>query len=752
MLEILRKYQKYIFFVVAAMVISSVIFFGTFNTFGNIEKREDQTIGKAIDGSDLKLFRVAALSRFLSSDLDDVAAHGRHGSINLLNDGVIRRDLLATGIADILIRGNYPLFKDQLEQKFQRVKSYRSYEHPEAPFVSAKAIWERFAPDINRECTFLQSETASNEETFSHLVNLYQLQSALPAEWLRRVLAMYEQQYNWIRPDARLRQDDLALFGFHSLSDWFGKDFVDLMAQFIHNASIAAEQRGYKVSLDEAKGDLRRNYSESIEKLQAAKWPVELSYQDQLRLLGVDEEEAASLWREVLLFRRYFQDLGEAAFLDRLPYTEFSALAEEKATVDLYQWPASLRMTTATDLYSFQTYVKAIAPAAKNELLPSVLYSVAEVAKNCPELVGVGYKANVYAVDKREASLRASLKEVWESEVEETTWKKLRGEFPFLQASTAKTVDERFQALEKLDPQQRSKVDFFTRRLLVDKHPEWTREALEQAEGTERHLVLSNGRVEMAHISDPERLGTLFSQILTTPEVALAALEHYETEEAVFRFENIEKISEPKIKTYEEALRDGSLAKIVDRSLEKLKVKLPAEKASKELSEVKEEVADLALADWKKTLEKGRGEDLEAPVAALHWKSLAIKAKEDLVANRNKNLWLKAEGDDPLLAQFKMELTEKEVKRTAEEDWMSREPFILVPNQWSPIHTAGDGSVQFIFLKNRIACEEPILEQLSFGKGILAADVHRVLAEKLLETMQQKQAIVIPLQTETSAN
>jgi hypothetical protein len=56
--------------------------------------------------------------------------------------------------------------------------------------------------------------------------------------------------------------------------------------------------------------------------------------------------------------------------------------------------------------------------------------------------------------------------------------------------------------------------------------------------------------------------------------------------------------------------------------------------------------------------------------------------------------------------------------------------------------------VQFIFLKNRIACEEPILEQLSFGKGILAADVHRVLAEKLLETMRAKHAIVIPLQPE----
>ena len=79
---------------------------------------------------------------------------------------------------------------------------------------------------------------------------------------------------------------------------------------------------------------------------------------------------------------------------------------------------------------------------------------------------------------------------------------------------------------------------------------------------------------------------------------------------------------------------------------------------------------------------------------------------------------------------------------------MSKEPFILVPNHWSPVHTSNDGAVQFIFLKNRVSCEEPILEQLSFGKGLLVADVHRVLAEKLLQTMKQKKAMVIPLQPE----
>ena len=79
---------------------------------------------------------------------------------------------------------------------------------------------------------------------------------------------------------------------------------------------------------------------------------------------------------------------------------------------------------------------------------------------------------------------------------------------------------------------------------------------------------------------------------------------------------------------------------------------------------------------------------------------------------------------------------------------MAKVPFMLVPNEWSAVHAETDGAVHFMFLKNRISSDEPILEQLSFGKGMIVADVHRVLAKELLDVMKQKQAIVIPLQQE----
>jgi hypothetical protein len=410
-------------------------------------------------------------------------------------------------------------------------------------------------------------------------------------------------------------------------------------------------------------------------------------------------------------------------------------LAQEKATFNLFQWPSALKMTTAVDLYAFQTYVQAIAPPSSSMLtLPSSIYSVEEVMKTTPELVGIEYKAKVFAIDKREVSLKASLKEVWEFEMGDTAWPLLCKEFAFLENFPSRTTEERFQILEKLGSGERGQVDFFARRLLVDKHPRWVDESLQSVEGKEMRLTLSNGKIEMPHIDDPVRLASLFEAVPSSPETTLSALSHFDSQEAVFRFENIERLSEPKIKTYEEARKDGSLMALVDADLEKERKKSP--------QATKEEIATLLLADLEKVVEK------DTPLAISYWKTLAARAKEDLSSHRNETLWLKVEGESLLLAQFKMECIKQEITRTSEANWMAKAPFILIPNQWSSVHAAQDGRIQFIFLQNRVSPKAPILDQIFFGKGMIVADVQRVLAKSLLDTMQRKQSIVIPLQQE----
>ncbi len=760
MLDFFRKYQKQFFIVIAAVVISSFVFFGAFGalnqgTLGSGGSgRVDPVIGKSIDGSPLKLSEIASLSRFIAADQDDVLSNGRNTPPNLLNDGVIRKDILAAGVAEALVKGNYEALRSDLEQRIQRVKGYRSYEHPETPFLSAKAVWQRFLPAINTHWGCLQAEAEMSAASFVHLAKLYEMQNALPAEWLRRILMMQEQQYNWLHPDPRLRQNDLALFGFHSLADWFGKNFVDLSAEFIHNAAIAAEEKGYKATLEEAKADLQRNFVEAVKKLQAAKVPVELSYKDQLRILGMDENEAANVWRKILLFRRYFADVGNSVFLDRMAHAEFSSVANEKAVVDLYEWPSILQFNNAYHLFAFQTYLKSVAlPEKGNEpifilALPKAFLSIQEIEKKAPELIGVDYQAKVFAVDKREVALKASLKEVWAFEVEDATWARLKEEFPAVKPSFAKNGDDRFAFLEKLEPNERAKIDSFARLLLVDRHVEWVKEALDAAKGEEKKLSLSAGKIELPYIDDPARLGAIFAKIPEAPETTLAQLQQYASKTAFFRFENIEKLSDAKIKTFQEAMNDRSLIKIVDKALEaefpKMQSLLPKDK---EFAQVKEEVADAMLANLKKQIESATNE-IDGSIVARRMGALSAMALVDLQKDPNDPTWMGTVGEDPLLSQFRMKRTEKQISRTVKEDWMSKESFVLDPDQWSSVHVAADGGVVFMYVKTRQLSQEPIVEQLVAGRQILSSDVQRVLAEKILTVMQKKHAVIIPLQTE----
>lgn len=695
-----QKYQKYVYALVAGVVIASFVFFGALGVMQEPRaQRVDRVLGTSVDGSEMRLLEIAALSRFISSDRDDVL---QQRGANLLNDGVIRNDLIGSGIAELLVEKSFDLLKGDLGGRVQRVKAFRSYEHPEAPFVSAKAVWQRFAPDINREWTELQSSEVIDAKSFSHLARLYQLQNAIPSEYMRRILMMQEQQYKqWLKPDPALRQVDLSIFGFHSLADWFGRDFTDLMAEFIHNAAIVAQENGYWVSLEEARGDLQRIFGETLQKLQAVKWPGQTSYREQLQILGMDETEAASLWQKVLLFRRYFRDIGESVFVDRLPYSEFATVAHEKAAVDMYRWPDALKVNSDEELASLQAYIAAVAKPSKDPIaLPSAILPVADVD---PEFVAEKYRAKLFAIDKREVGLKAPLKEVWEFET--SNWGLLRKEFSFL--SDAKTADERFEILGKLAPEQRAKVDLFARRKLVDKHPEWVKESLDSVEGKETEIVLSNGKVRLPHIQDEAKLGSLFKKL---DEVALR---YFESGEGVVRFEQVEKISEPTIKTFREALADGSL----------------------------EGKGDLKA--LKSALEKHK---LEGSLSSQRFAVLSTRAREDLMKNPADIKWLGEPGDSPLIAQFKLQRVEKEVTRNSNDPWEASKPFNLAQGDWSDVHIGADGFVQFFCLKNRESLQN--LEPFVLGKDMLIADMQKLLAGKIYSLMQQKEAIVIPLQPE----
>lgn len=486
MLEFFRKYQRYFFLVITVVVISSFVFFGTYSTLagGAAVEREDRAIGQTIDGSRMMRSEVQKISRFIATDREDSVQ--KRGSLpNLCNDGVLRYDFLRDRLGELLVAEYFEELKGDLAARLDKAKRFRSYVHPEAPFLSAQAIWDQLLPVVNGELAALQGEKEAGPAVFAHLAKLYQYQSRLQPEMLRRILIYQHQQYPWLSVDQRLASEDLSLFGFYSAADWFGHHFVDLAAQFILNGAAAAEQKGYRVSLAEAKGELMSHFQESVQKMGEAHGG--LSFHRHLQMLGFDEREAAEVWRKILLFRRYFRDVGESAFVDTLPYKDFAAYAKESVIVQNYQWP--LQIQSQQDLGELQFYIKAVCP--KGQRFPASFLSVEEVEKKHPELVQTTYRAMVAEVSKSQLGLKVPIKQVWQWQTADQNWTRLRQKFSL---PATQTPDERFHILEKMAPKLRAELDGWSRECLVDENPSWIGEALDVAPKKEKTWSISGGQ------------------------------------------------------------------------------------------------------------------------------------------------------------------------------------------------------------------------------------------------------------------
>lgn len=325
MLDFFRKHQRIFFVFIAIVTVVSFSFFGTYQAmnFGSSHEVRDREIGKAIDGSSVSEQEVKAFARFISSGLEDFSEARKEGVPNLSSGSIVYKDFIKTGLAEMLAGAYFEELKGDLEERLKRVRLYRPYSHPQVPFLSAAGVWQHFIPELSEHLLALKEKSAKPSlEVFSLLCQLYADQAAFPADQMKHILLSQKQQFSWISQDPQLQEGSLSLFGFQSVEQWFGPRFLELTGQFILNASILAEQKGYRVSKDEAYANLLQNTVLGMRTLSNKNditFEQASTYmQHELRSLGIDDIQAIEMWRKVLLFRRLFEEEGESVFLDSL--------------------------------------------------------------------------------------------------------------------------------------------------------------------------------------------------------------------------------------------------------------------------------------------------------------------------------------------------------------------------------------------------------------------------------------------------
>ncbi|WP_042281027.1 SurA N-terminal domain-containing protein [Candidatus Protochlamydia sp. R18] len=781
MLDFFRRYQRYFFFVITVVIIISFSFFGTYSTLGTNSWRE-QVAFKAVDGKEITRAEVDEMAIFLATDNEDKRLYNGVWGPNFLNDGVIRKDFLETGLAQELVEAYQNEMKDPLNKRLEKEKKFTLYTHPQAPFLSVENAWGYFSPEMNEHFKILQSTHDNvSPKAFDSRVKLFLAEKKFSPAMLRQVLRYQEKQYNWLTPDQELDRINLSLFGYHTLEDWFTPYFTRLVSEFIINTALLAEQQGYEVTKSEAIADLIRNTQISYQQNQnnpsiGVPSPEEY-FNEQLRLLNMDQARAIKVWRQVLLFRRYFQDAGHSALVDTLAYQVFNNYSYESVTVDLYRLPAALKFANYDSLQKFEVYLNIIGKGDRKDSLslPEEFLDVVEVERVYPELVQKRYELEVAQVSQKVLQARIGIKELWSWEVDDKNWEILKVQFPDLALRKAITREERFSVLDDLDKTTRSKVDRFAKEAIVRSHPEWILEGLSKVNSQKMNVGLrtTGGKIPFTGLDKKEKRQE-FMQLLDHAilgEAPTGDLKAYTADnQNYYQIKVLNRAPQSEILTFEEANQDGTMDEVRMKALEKYYLAIREQSPStyqkenqewKSFKSVREIVAGdyfskvlITLQPAQKTLlasEKEPANWSKDQAASLRLYSYVQQIKAKLEKDPSlASLYVKNQELEQkpvsLKDQWLLERTNVSLTRQDQKDGINtEEAFILPVTAWSNLSTPVNGDLAFFQVKEKgedvSKKEVAIAEQTKKAQAILSIDVQKVLMHHILDKIKAKDAI-----------
>lgn len=790
MLDFFRRYERYFFLVITVVIIISFSFFGTYSTIGSTMWREPIAF-KAVNGHDVSRVDVDEMALFLATDNSDKMIYGGVWGPNFLNDGVIQKDFLQTGLAQELALAYPSELQEDFDKRIAKERKFSLYTHPQAPFVGVEGVWNYFAPQM---LTYYKSLKGAGNGldplAFNDRVNLYLSEKQIPSPTLRYILRYQEKQYaDWLKPDERLGQVDLSLFGYHTLEDWFGPRFTRLVSEFIINASILAEQQGYEVSNAEVLTDLVRNtqisYQQNISNPNLGVTSPEEYLSEQLRRLNMDQARAIKIWRQVLLFRRYFHDAGANALVDALGNQKINQFAHESVTVDLYRLPEALRLKNYSDMQDLEAYLYAVTKQNKEDslALPEQFLALDTVEKKYPELVQKRYILEVSKVNQKALQAKIALRQLWDWEVEEKNWILLTKQFPLLGLKPGKTREDRYETLESLEPPARAPIDAFAKDLIVQDHSDWIDQALSQAtpETMELGIRLQGGKLPFSGLEGKEKREA-FIHLLDEAPIGSEVSSHsplydYTADHKVYyRIAVVDRSDKREILTFEEARSSGDLETVKDRILEQYYLVSRGKDASlyqndkkewKPFKDVKESVADEFYKKIFTALDAIQKEALSGEDSSYYGKdrlaSLRLypylkSIKENLIKENASQVEQKVKVKDeekksstvlvepPSLAdQWKVEMTAVTVNRESADPGLDvGEAMALSQHAWSSLRTPVNGDLTFYRMKGREespAESASAVERAREAQAVLGAEAQRHLMRQVLEVLKSKGAI-----------
>ncbi|NGX34755.1 MAG: hypothetical protein K1060chlam1_01109 [Candidatus Anoxychlamydiales bacterium] len=737
MLRFFRKYQKIFFVIIAFVIIVTFSFFGTQGLLEKSNRVKDKDIAIALDGSKIKLSEIQAMSIFLATDAQDLSYSSKsHLRPNLFNSGILK-DFFRSGLSKVFFEKYFDQLQPSFEKKFDKIKKYSPFVHLHDSSITARSIYEMYAPEVLNILNELKSQKELNLKFLNLLSDLYVEQLKIPSESVRRLLYFQEKQKN-AEPDQRLYQDSIAFLGFENALDWFGIDFIDLVSEFIIHTSYVAKEKGYVVTHDETINDLMANLNSALDDKDKAQ--IDTYYKNVLHYLSMDEKLAAKTWAKVLLYKRYFSDVSNNTLIDSLAYQEFDKYTKSKADVKLYSLPKSLHIKNFEDLIRFEMYLLATSNKSNPLDVPKKNKDLLEIEKKYPEIIEQKYIVNVKHAPIEKVALKIKVKDMYFWQLEDKNWNKIRAAFAFIEA--AKNREEKLKVLDNIQFFQKSQIDAFSRNEMVKQSPNLIAETLSEldAKNYDFYISLKNPKFPI-DIKNADELKTLLDK--------QDKIENYtQDNKNYFSFEVIKRSEIKEIQSFEKAKKSKVIDQILNNFLkekyltlrEELFEKFTTEEGSfKKFNQVRLEVAKIVFSDVinkLKTLNLSKDKSLDG-LAKYRLYSYVEDFQKDIQKDE-KFL------DNLKNSQCNLISENLKVSRSKNPNWVESRVFSMDEKKYSSINLLDTGNIEFFYLDS-IKHEDDSIDKIDIARKAMSSETALLLTKRLLKMFEEKKCIVFPV-------
>ncbi|MEZ5314977.1 MAG: hypothetical protein R3E91_02025 [Chlamydiales bacterium] len=486
MLHFFRKHQKYFFIFTTIIIVTSFLFFGTYQAFapGLGENKGNEIVFYTPNGKGIKSAHFSHMIDFLNRE--DWMESFKFFDGNYLNDGLISKDFLEGGLAMCLFTRCKEEYQKDLEIRLMKERDYQPYQHPYISSLSVLKIWSLFASEIPEKLNLLQT-AVDPLNSFQNRMDLFLSEKCFPPAFLTNLLRYQEKECLRKSADPRLTKDPITLFNYHDLKDWFGEKFVEHIAKVVIQIAEIARNEGYFVSRDELLADILVKNQKTYDAISAnLDLPIKTS-QELLEIYlhhkGLDESAILDIWEDISLFRRMMQAIQSTLLVDPLIFEQFYHSANESVVLELYQMASDYRFNSHESKEIFATYLEAIRPDSLNHGLPESYASIETIERRAPEIVGKRYPLSVGYIDKNLLQAKVSIKETWDWEL--ANWDQITTYFPELKSIKGTP----FEVLDRIE--DRKKIDIYAAAQIVEAHPDWLEEALIEAPMKKMDIFLS---------------------------------------------------------------------------------------------------------------------------------------------------------------------------------------------------------------------------------------------------------------------